>query len=260
MIQFQCPKCGKRLVVKDESAGKRAKCPGCGQVMVVGGACVPAEAGPDAGLAEAPMPAKAPSGQETDPQIVELLTGLGEYENPYAEGIPDEATMARLEPVMDELAGNLGAPPTLLALVKDESTPENLRHWAAWGVRCLGGEARASLMQLAEDPSLPADLRHDVLEGLVQEDAKAGQRVIRRSLEDPAQQALHEDARRILAEGKADRASTAAVALIGLLVSLVLVFGGLLLNAWIPFCFTLIPIALGVSGIGVSINMLRGKA
>ena len=92
------------------------------------------------------------------------------------------------------------------------------------------------------------------------EDAAAGEQVIQQILQDPGQQAVHEDARRILAEGKADRASSVAVALIGLLVSLVFVVGGLLLNAWIPFCFTLVPIALGVSGIGVSISMLRGKA
>ncbi len=47
MIQFQCAKCGKRLMVKDESAGKRAKCPGCGEVMVVpGGQAAPAAAAP----------------------------------------------------------------------------------------------------------------------------------------------------------------------------------------------------------------------
>jgi len=35
MIHFQCSKCGKRLAAKDESAGKRAKCPGCGQLAII---------------------------------------------------------------------------------------------------------------------------------------------------------------------------------------------------------------------------------
>ena len=33
MIHFKCGKCGKKLAAKDESAGKRVKCPACGQVL-----------------------------------------------------------------------------------------------------------------------------------------------------------------------------------------------------------------------------------
>jgi hypothetical protein len=35
MIAFACPSCQKKLSVKDELAGKKVKCPGCGQVMAV---------------------------------------------------------------------------------------------------------------------------------------------------------------------------------------------------------------------------------
>jgi serine/threonine protein kinase len=35
MIAFACPSCGKKLSVKDESAGKKAKCPGCGQSVPI---------------------------------------------------------------------------------------------------------------------------------------------------------------------------------------------------------------------------------
>jgi DNA-directed RNA polymerase subunit RPC12/RpoP len=35
MIKFSCNKCGHKLGVEDEMAGKRGKCPGCGRVIVV---------------------------------------------------------------------------------------------------------------------------------------------------------------------------------------------------------------------------------
>ena len=34
-IKMNCPSCGKPLAAPDSAVGKRAKCPGCGQVMVV---------------------------------------------------------------------------------------------------------------------------------------------------------------------------------------------------------------------------------
>src|SRR5438270_9045389 len=33
MIPFQCAGCGKNLQVKDEVAGKKVKCPGCGRLV-----------------------------------------------------------------------------------------------------------------------------------------------------------------------------------------------------------------------------------
>ena len=35
MIVFSCPTCQKKLSVKDDSVGKKAKCPGCGQFVIV---------------------------------------------------------------------------------------------------------------------------------------------------------------------------------------------------------------------------------
>ena len=34
-IQFSCSACGKRLAVKDENAGRRSKCPGCGGEILI---------------------------------------------------------------------------------------------------------------------------------------------------------------------------------------------------------------------------------
>ena len=35
MIAFPCPFCHKKLSVKDDLAGKKVKCPGCGTVLTV---------------------------------------------------------------------------------------------------------------------------------------------------------------------------------------------------------------------------------
>lgn len=35
LIRFQCPGCEKKLTAKDDFVGKRVKCPGCGQLLVV---------------------------------------------------------------------------------------------------------------------------------------------------------------------------------------------------------------------------------
>jgi hypothetical protein len=34
-MKFNCPKCGKGIKVSDEKAGKKGKCPGCGEVLTI---------------------------------------------------------------------------------------------------------------------------------------------------------------------------------------------------------------------------------
>ena len=46
MIAFSCSACQKKLSVKDELAGKKGKCPGCGQPVAVPGPPPPAQAAP----------------------------------------------------------------------------------------------------------------------------------------------------------------------------------------------------------------------
>jgi phage FluMu protein Com len=270
MIHFKCSKCGKKLGAKDDSAGKRVKCPACGQILQAP-ATGEARRAPPGEPAPAPPAAKSsavssakpkPPPPAIDPHIVGLLAGLGEFRVPSLPPAEAEAVMARAKPVLDELARDDGASalPTLLALANDESQPGDLREWADCALGFISGRSRTVLVQLAQDRSVPLRVRRDSLEQLAGEDLVTAQRMIAQILDDPEQQVVHEDARRILAEAKADRASSVAVALIGLLVSLVLLVGGFILWVWIPFCFALIPMALGVSGIGVSINMLRGKA
>lgn len=63
-ISILCPGCQKKLKVKDELAGKRVKCPGCGQVIVV-----PVPAAPPASQARSmvPSPGMSPAGSKGKP-------------------------------------------------------------------------------------------------------------------------------------------------------------------------------------------------
>jgi len=65
MISFPCPQCTKPLKVKDELAGKRVKCPACGQPIAVPAASENlTAAGTDAGK-RSPVPVSGPiSGAE----------------------------------------------------------------------------------------------------------------------------------------------------------------------------------------------------
>jgi len=71
MISFPCVSCQKKLTVKDELAGKKGKCPGCGQALTVPAAApcpedrtVPPQAaalGEERTLAPNPVPAPGPN-------------------------------------------------------------------------------------------------------------------------------------------------------------------------------------------------------
>ena len=72
-IKVECPACGKRLSAPDSAAGKRAKCPTCGAVVVVPEPVYDAEeVSEDQGLEEKPAPLP-PSG------VGDLLDEADEY-------------------------------------------------------------------------------------------------------------------------------------------------------------------------------------
>ena len=69
-MKFTCPHCEKVLNVKDEYAGRKAKCPGCGESIVIE---APAEAEPaNEPEAAAPAPAEEQSDQQ-DEEISDML-------------------------------------------------------------------------------------------------------------------------------------------------------------------------------------------
>ncbi|MGE3806854.1 MAG: hypothetical protein AB7K24_19480, partial [Gemmataceae bacterium] len=107
-IKFGCPHCQKSLVVKDELGGKRAKCPGCQQVLDIPVASVaePPPANPPArpgaapsarpGAAPPARPANAPAGG-TAPPVRPAAPGArsGAASPPAKPGAPGAAPPAR---------------------------------------------------------------------------------------------------------------------------------------------------------------------
>lgn len=69
--QVTC-KCGKQYKFRDEYAGRRVKCPGCGQVIMIPGRC-PADMPPNS---QKPPPAPASSAKTNSRKIL-LLSGAG---------------------------------------------------------------------------------------------------------------------------------------------------------------------------------------
>jgi hypothetical protein len=67
MLNFNCPFCGKRLHVKEEFAGKRARCPGCQQIITVPQIAQPEQI-PMASVKEDIQPTRAPRQTFVPPQ------------------------------------------------------------------------------------------------------------------------------------------------------------------------------------------------
>jgi hypothetical protein len=81
MIRFACPHCQKKLAIKDESAGKKARCTGCKEIVVVPGApaAAPKAAPPQPSVEELEAAAAAalsdeppPVEEKKDPQFIEF--------------------------------------------------------------------------------------------------------------------------------------------------------------------------------------------
>src|SRR3989442_16044479 len=65
-ISVTCDNCGKSLKVKDEWAGKRAKCPGCGSTFAVPGPGVAMAVGPTTTRFDPNAAARAKAQREKD--------------------------------------------------------------------------------------------------------------------------------------------------------------------------------------------------
>src|SRR5262245_4400963 len=79
-IQVKCPNgaCGKTFAVKDEFAGRRAKCPGCGGVLTIpGGAEVPVMA-----AAAPPPPPPPPMARQSAPPPPARMDEEDDYDAP----------------------------------------------------------------------------------------------------------------------------------------------------------------------------------
>jgi serine/threonine protein kinase len=101
MISFACPSCKKKLAAKDELAGRKTKCPGCGQP-----AAIPAKV--TAGSSPTIKPAPQPTIDQRDPPT---SPSLSNPDPTLTHGVADEApnlTSFLSPPQSDDELGRLG--------------------------------------------------------------------------------------------------------------------------------------------------------
>ncbi len=111
MISFACSSCGKQLKVKDEVAGKKVKCPGCGQVIAVLDRVPSLTAG--ASLSERPetptLPPDAPSNPPAQGTIPPPgLSDATDTSHPHADQHDASLTDFLAPPQADGELGRLG--------------------------------------------------------------------------------------------------------------------------------------------------------
>ena len=87
-IEFRCTSCNKLLRVREEAAGRQAKCPECETVLQV-----PAASAPSTAPAEPPPPVQPPPVQPPPvqpPPMAAAPPPAGESENPYQSPMADQ--------------------------------------------------------------------------------------------------------------------------------------------------------------------------
>ncbi len=111
MISFACSSCGKQLKVKDEGAGKKVKCPGCGSVIAVLDRVPSLTAGASlSGRPETPtLPPDAPSNPPTQGTIPPPgLSDATDTSHPHADQHDASLIDFLAPPQADDEMGRLG--------------------------------------------------------------------------------------------------------------------------------------------------------
>ena len=94
MIHFNCPRCGNAIKVKDEIAGRRGKCRGCGETIQVPSADAAAQDEP-AGLSTATWIVMGVCGGVCVPLIIGLIAWFICHTQPqHGERTPEQEKAA----------------------------------------------------------------------------------------------------------------------------------------------------------------------
>lgn len=157
MIAFSCDKCDKQLKVKDELAGKKVKCPGCGQIVVapVLTAVSPAPQGHalDLGKERTSRPSVPPEGEERTQSLPPKNAGqvgtesLSDVEGQTALGADraGQGTQALSAAAPDRNFYDFLAPP---------EKPDELGRLGPYRVLQVLGKGGMGVVFRAEDPHL----------------------------------------------------------------------------------------------------------
>src|SRR5262245_26490267 len=138
MIACECQQCGKPLKVKDDLAGKKVKCPGCGHAVSVPGPATPTKS-----------PALSGSGKKTPVPAPPTSDPKGPTVQPECARGPTEE--APSQQTVDESGGEQAALTDFLAPPQGPGAIGRLGSYRVLSVLGAGG---MGVVFKAEDPSL----------------------------------------------------------------------------------------------------------
>src|SRR5579885_701557 len=148
MLTFACTSCQKKLSVKEELAGKRVKCPGCGQVIAAPAAAAPAVTG-SRGMTEIATPPPAPGAAPTaeKPRISPGSATDSGDEPTY----PPRSTPGGGDAPEGSAAGH---DPSLTDFLTPPQAPDELGRLGKYRVLKVLGHGGMGVVFRAEDPKL----------------------------------------------------------------------------------------------------------
>ncbi len=165
MITFACSACAKKLSLKETLAGKKVKCPGCGQVMVAPALAAAPPSNPDQHTwSQEPGP-KSASPDRPAPAA--------------AENGPTVSPLSQLEATQDAKSPERGHDSSLTAFLSPPQADDELGRLGKYRILKVLGHGGMGVVFQAEDSLLERQVAIKAMLPTLSASASAGQRFLR---------------------------------------------------------------------------------